>query len=206
MTVHILRRVTEPEAEPIGVLLAGGQGRRLGGEKAMAPLAGRPLISYPLAAMRAVLRDVVIVAKPDTELGAVQEGVEVWREPAEPRHPLVGIVYALSRAAGRDVLVCAADLPFITAGGPGAAGGRRRRTGRWRYRDRARVGVATAAGALPAPCGALLAAAAREGTAPVRAVVTALEPRRWSSRTRPCCSTSTRRRPAGRRGDPGRPP
>jgi molybdopterin-guanine dinucleotide biosynthesis protein A len=177
VTAHILTGVSEPGAEPIGVLLAGGQGRRLGGGKALAKLAGRPLISYPLAAMRAAVRDVVIVAKPDTELSAVQEGAEVWREPAEPRHPLVGIVYALSRAAGRDVLVCAADLPFITA----AALGQLARADA----DGAAAVIATAPGSGLQPllgryralCGVLLAAEAREGTAPVRDVVTALEPR-----------------------------
>ena len=31
------------------MILAGGRGSRLGGEKATAQLAGRPLIAYPLA-------------------------------------------------------------------------------------------------------------------------------------------------------------
>jgi molybdopterin-guanine dinucleotide biosynthesis protein A len=35
--------------------------------------------------------EVAIVAKPATGL-PVLHGVTVWREPAEPRHPLVGIV------------------------------------------------------------------------------------------------------------------
>jgi molybdopterin-guanine dinucleotide biosynthesis protein A len=99
--------------EPIGVLLAGGRGARLRGAKAVASLGGRPLICHPLAALRAVVGQVAVVAKPDTVLPAL-DGVAVWREPAEPRHPLVGIVEALSRADGRPVLVCAADLPFVT--------------------------------------------------------------------------------------------
>jgi molybdopterin-guanine dinucleotide biosynthesis protein A len=42
-------------------------------------------------------------------------GVELWDdEPAEPSHPLTGIVHALERAAGEPVLVCAADMPFVT--------------------------------------------------------------------------------------------
>ena len=40
-------------------------------------------------------------------------GTERWDEPAEPRHPLTGIVHALERAGG-PVLVCAADMPFVT--------------------------------------------------------------------------------------------
>ena len=36
---------------PIGVVLAGGSGRRIGGSKAIVKLRGQPLITYPLAAL-----------------------------------------------------------------------------------------------------------------------------------------------------------
>jgi molybdopterin-guanine dinucleotide biosynthesis protein A len=99
---------------PIGVILAGGLGRRLGGAKTNVELRGRPLISYPLRALRAALAEVVIVAKADTELPAGLGAAPVWIEPPEPRHPLAGIVHALALASGRAVLVCAADMPFVT--------------------------------------------------------------------------------------------
>jgi molybdopterin-guanine dinucleotide biosynthesis protein A len=105
--------MSDPVRQPVGVILAGGRGRRLGGDKALASLAGQPLILRPLAAMRAVLTDVVVVAKPDTALPDLA-GTAVWSEPSEPSHPLVGIVHALRLAGGRAVLVCAADLPFVT--------------------------------------------------------------------------------------------
>jgi molybdopterin-guanine dinucleotide biosynthesis protein A len=99
----------------VGAVLAGGAGSRLGGSKAAAPLGGRPLLSYPLAALRAAVGEVAVVAKADTELPAVGYGVLIWREPDEPRHPLAGIVEALRRAEGRPVVVLACDLPFVTA-------------------------------------------------------------------------------------------
>jgi molybdopterin-guanine dinucleotide biosynthesis protein A len=99
---------------PIGVILAGGIGRRIGGSKAIVGLSGRPLISYPLQAMAGALEQVAIIAKADTKLPSLP-GVTVWIEPDEPRHPLVGIVQALALADGRPVLVCAADLPFVTS-------------------------------------------------------------------------------------------
>jgi molybdopterin-guanine dinucleotide biosynthesis protein A len=108
--------MSDPRIELVGVVLAGGRGRRLGGDKAVAVLGGRPLITHPLAAMRAVLAEVAIVAKHDTALPDGLGGVAVWIEPDEPRHPLLGIVHALRCARGRAVLVCAADLPFVTAG------------------------------------------------------------------------------------------
>lgn len=97
----------------VGAVLAGGLGRRLGGEKATARLRGRSLIEYPLDALRAVVADVAVVAKPDTTLPALP-GITVWSEPGVPRHPLVGLIHALRRADGRPVLVCAADLPLVT--------------------------------------------------------------------------------------------
>ena len=98
---------------PVGVILAGGRGRRMGGSKALVALGGVPLIAYPLAALRAVTAEVAIVAKPDTRLPDLP-GLTVWIEPSSPQHPLVGIVYALEMAGGRPVLVCASDLPFVT--------------------------------------------------------------------------------------------
>jgi molybdopterin-guanine dinucleotide biosynthesis protein A len=102
-----------PHRDPIGVILAGGKGRRIGGEKAMVALRGRPLIQYPLDALKAALTDVAVIAKPDTELPALP-GVTLWVEPALPSHPLAGIVEAIELARGRHVLVCAGDLPFVT--------------------------------------------------------------------------------------------
>ena len=99
----------------IGVLLAGGAGRRLaqnGRGKAARQLAGRPLAAYPAAALGAVCERVAVVCKPDTALPELP-GVDRWDEPAEPRHPLTGIVHALERARA-PVLVCAADMPLVT--------------------------------------------------------------------------------------------
>ena len=76
-------------------------------------LAGRPLVAYPLAALGGVCDRVAVVCKADTELPDLA-GAERWDEPDEPRHPLTGILHALV-TAGAPVLVCAADMPFVTA-------------------------------------------------------------------------------------------
>jgi molybdopterin-guanine dinucleotide biosynthesis protein A len=98
----------------VGVVLAGGLGRRLGGSKATVRLGGQPLITYPLRAIQEALGSAVVVAKADSELPSLP-GIEVWMEPPEPRHPLTGIVHALGLAEGRPVLVCAGDLPLVPA-------------------------------------------------------------------------------------------
>lgn len=104
----------ERQTGPIGVVLAGGRGRRMGGAKAMVELRGKPLISYALEEMAAALGDLAVLAKADTELPSLP-GTTVWVEPQSHPHPLVGIRQALALAVGRAVLVCAADLPLVTA-------------------------------------------------------------------------------------------
>ena len=99
--------------ELTGAVLAGGRGSRLGGQKPSALLAGRPLISYPLAAVSEACVRVAVVCKQATVLPPLPPGVERWEEPDEPRHPAAGVAHALERA-GDSVLVCAADMPFVT--------------------------------------------------------------------------------------------
>jgi molybdopterin-guanine dinucleotide biosynthesis protein A len=157
----------------IGAVLAGGRGTRLGrGSKAAAPLAGRPLVAYPVAALSDACERIAIVCKHATDLPEL-EGVERWEEPDEPRHPLTGIVFALE-TAGAPVLVCAADMPFVTADACrtllGAAGA-------------SPVVAATAAGVLQPTFGlyapaALDALRAAVPDAPLTRTVEALEPAR----------------------------
>jgi molybdopterin-guanine dinucleotide biosynthesis protein A len=97
----------------VGAILAGGLGTRIGGAKAARELRGRPLAAYPAVVLAEVCTRVAIVAKAGSELPRL-EGVERWDEPDEPRHPAAGIAHALERA-GEPVLVCAADMPFVTA-------------------------------------------------------------------------------------------
>jgi molybdopterin-guanine dinucleotide biosynthesis protein A len=107
-----------PPDRPLGAVLAGGRGSRLGGAKPTTELAGRPLISYPLAALAAAGIEVFVVAKPATELpasvsksGVAPAAIEVVTEPTEPTHPLAGIVAAL-RHAGHPLVILGCDFPF----------------------------------------------------------------------------------------------
>jgi molybdopterin-guanine dinucleotide biosynthesis protein A len=111
----------------LGAVLAGGRGSRLGGGKAGIELGGRPLLSYPLAAIATAGLEAVVCAKPGEGLsrsrGSLRtsrvpkeprDEVRVLEEPAEPRHPLCGIVAALR--LGRPAVVVACDLPFVAPG------------------------------------------------------------------------------------------
>jgi molybdopterin-guanine dinucleotide biosynthesis protein A len=86
----------------------------MGGAKPARLVAGRPLASYPAGALLELCERVAVVAKPGLRL---PDGPwELWDdEPLEPRHPAAGIAHALRRAGAR-LLVCAADMPFVTVG------------------------------------------------------------------------------------------
>jgi molybdenum cofactor guanylyltransferase len=166
----------------IGVVLAGGGGRRIGGDKASVELAGRPLLDYPLAALSAVLDDVAVVAKRSTTLPVLSARVAIWLEPDVPSHPLVGVVEALRRARRSPVVVVAGDMPFVTVDLLRALVGERVGS--------APAVVARGAGRLQPLCaryeqGALRRLEGFDSTAPARDVVAALQPRilDWSDDT-----------------------
>jgi molybdopterin-guanine dinucleotide biosynthesis protein A len=100
------------ESRPLGAVLAGGASSRLGGTKATVELAGRPLISYPLASLEAAGIEAAVVAKSGTELPPL--ACPVLLEPEEPRHPLCGIVAALREAGRRPLVALACDMPFAS--------------------------------------------------------------------------------------------
>jgi molybdenum cofactor guanylyltransferase len=98
---------------PVAAVLAGGRSRRMGSAKALVELGGRPLLAWALAAAGGAGLETVVVAKPGSELPPLD--VPVWPEPAQPSHPLTGVIAALERAAPRAVVVLACDMPFVPA-------------------------------------------------------------------------------------------
>ncbi|MEO9024728.1 MAG: molybdenum cofactor guanylyltransferase [Solirubrobacteraceae bacterium] len=161
---------------PVGVILAGGRGSRIGGDKALVELGGRPLVEWVVEALRGAVEEVCLVAKPATVLPPLP-GVTVWREPEEPQHPLVGIVTALAAVGGRAVLVCPADMPFVAVPTVRALC--------TRSAEGAPALIATCEGRLQPLLGryepealALLEPTARQGTAALRDVVSAMRPAR----------------------------
>lgn len=97
---------------PLGAVLAGGAATRLGGTKATVELAGRPLIAYPLEAFAQAGIGSVVVAKGGSPLPPLD--TPVITEPDEPRHPLTGVVAALTHAGSRGAIILPCDTPFIS--------------------------------------------------------------------------------------------
>src|SRR5205085_10956308 len=83
------------------VILAGGEGRRIGGGKPQLLLGGESLLDRALRRARSWSAEVLVAAR---------EGADIADDPAI-EGPLSGIAAAL--ALGDDVLTIACDMPFL---------------------------------------------------------------------------------------------
>ncbi len=92
-------------------ILAGGQSRRMGQDKALLEVEGRTLIEYVLEPVRTVADEVLIVAsdRPEYE----QFGCRVVADRFPQSGSLGGIYTAVSEAAHNYCLVLACDMPFV---------------------------------------------------------------------------------------------
>ncbi|MDR7520375.1 MAG: molybdenum cofactor guanylyltransferase [Armatimonadota bacterium] len=95
-----------------GVVLAGGQSRRLGTDKAFIEVEGVPMIGRVLGALWACCADVVIVAKDPARYQGLDARLipDAW--PAQA--PLVGVCSGLRAMETPWGFVAACDLPFLS--------------------------------------------------------------------------------------------
>ena len=94
-----------------GVLLAGGQSRRMGEDKRFLHVGGRTLIERSLGVLRLLFQDVCIVIGQNTP--ALQAAVPVLRDIVANSGSLGGIYTGLKLAEMEFVFVVACDMPFL---------------------------------------------------------------------------------------------
>ena len=97
-----------------GVLLAGGTSSRFGSPKGLASFAGQRLCDRPLSALLAVC-DEVFVAANDPHAAGWFPGLRVVRDVHDFGGGLSALATACTAASQATVLVCAWDMPFVTA-------------------------------------------------------------------------------------------
>ena len=103
-----------------GLLLAGGEGRRLGGrDKGMIPWNGRPMAAWVYDVLTAVASPVLISANRSLEDYRQLAPDQVFEDDDSIRGqgPLAGLLTGLKQAAAMEadaVLVCPCDTPQIT--------------------------------------------------------------------------------------------
>lgn len=98
----------------VTVVLAGGEGRRIGGGKPLRLLGERPLLDHAIEQARQWSDQVAIALRFKDQLGDIQASVIIDEQSVEG--PLAGLIAALrfGRGAGAQaVLTIPADMPYL---------------------------------------------------------------------------------------------
>ena len=101
-----------PMSRPVGLVLAGGAGRRLGRPKGELRVGGTPLALRAAAALAPVCAGVLVSVRPGAANPAPGYAAIEDRPPAG-RGPLAGIGCAFAATGAPDLLVLACDYPGV---------------------------------------------------------------------------------------------
>lgn len=96
-----------------GIILAGGKSSRMGSDKGLIELCGKPLISYAISSLSAIC-DRIIISSSSNSYEAF--GFEVIGDEFPGIGPMGGIYSALKKSSTEKNLVLSCDLPFVSAG------------------------------------------------------------------------------------------
>jgi molybdopterin-guanine dinucleotide biosynthesis protein A len=99
------------------IILAGGQSSRFGSNKALALLAGKPLVCHVTERLSHTADETFVVIgrrEPRGDYEAVlPRGVKVINDAQEGKTPFNGIVTGLQAASSEYAFICACDIPFV---------------------------------------------------------------------------------------------
>jgi molybdopterin-guanine dinucleotide biosynthesis protein A len=97
-----------------GIVLAGGENKRMGMDKAFLKLDGIPMIEHVLRSLKAVCRDIIIVTNSPQSYEAYE--ATVVTDAFDMRGPLTGIYSGLLKSTDEYNFVVACDMPFLNPG------------------------------------------------------------------------------------------
>jgi len=101
------------------IILAGGFSKRLGQDKGLSKLAGRPLVLHVLDRVCGVVDEVVVVVSSDDQravfAGLLGRKASVVVDKYEIRSPLIGASVGFENAQGKYSLLLPCDTPFISS-------------------------------------------------------------------------------------------
>lgn len=98
-----------------GIVLCGGQSRRMGRPKALLPFGPEVMLQRVVRRLREAAEPIVVVAAADQELPSLPEEIIVVRDERPDRGPLEGIAAGLRGLSGlaEAAYVTACDVPFL---------------------------------------------------------------------------------------------
>ncbi len=109
-------KTIDPRTEVTGVVLAGGQGRRMGGtDKGLLELAGKPMVQHVLERLRPQVKTVLINANRNTERYAKFGCQVVADRVGDFFGPLAGMASGMRAARTEFVLTVPCDSPLVAA-------------------------------------------------------------------------------------------
>jgi molybdopterin-guanine dinucleotide biosynthesis protein A len=94
-----------------GIVLAGGENRRMGADKAFLRIGGAPLIERVLRSLAAVCEDIIIVTNAPRLYDAYR--ARVATDALDARGPLTGMYTGLLHSTAEYNFVVACDMPFL---------------------------------------------------------------------------------------------
>lgn len=103
-------------ADVTGAVLAGGLGRRIGGDKPSLEVGHQTLVRHAVDPLRAVGLDVALVLRQGQPVPLTSHTIAVVRDQVEGAGPLGGLHALLSWLSEEWALVAACDQPFLAPG------------------------------------------------------------------------------------------
>lgn len=97
--------------ETTAIIMAGGQSRRMGTDKSMVPVRGRPLVETVAEQLRGSFSQILVSANTVEKLTFL--GLPIIRDRVPGQGPLMGIASALEASVNELNFVIACDIPYI---------------------------------------------------------------------------------------------
>jgi len=104
----------QAKLQACGVILAGGQSRRMGRNKAFLEVGGEPLVRRAARRLGELFDQVLIVANSPQDFGFL--GLPVVPDRTPGLGPLGGLEAGLEASRHHHTFFCAVDMPFLSAG------------------------------------------------------------------------------------------
>jgi molybdopterin-guanine dinucleotide biosynthesis protein A len=98
-----------------GIVLCGGQSKRMGKAKAWLPFAGETMLQRVVRLLSEAVDPIVVVAAPEQEVPALPSAIKLVRDEERGRGPLQGLAAGLAALAGLAdaAYLSSCDVPFL---------------------------------------------------------------------------------------------
>lgn len=98
-----------------GIVLCGGQSKRMGRPKAWLPFAGELMLPRVVRLLGAVVQPIVVVAAPEQEVPQLPADITIVRDEEKGRGPLQGLLAGLTALHGSAdaAYLSSCDVPFL---------------------------------------------------------------------------------------------